>query len=594
MLHYVDWVLAEVRRRPRPASLGGAMSRRIRIAAALLAVAGLALYATTAPGGTQGPTLGLLVNEPGSFQGYTLFRPLRYATTYLIDQDGRLVHSWTKPTNATAVYLLEDSTLLTTARLPTIRFTAGGATGRVERYDWDGNRLWEFDYADPEFFLHHDIELLPNGNILMIAWERKTAEEAIAAGRDPGLLRDGELWPEEIIEVEPTGASGGNIVWEWNVWDHLVQDIDPTKDNYGVVADHPELIDVNYFDPIRPADGEHDWLHANSIDYNPDLDQIVISMRHFDEFWVIDHSTTTAEAAGHSGGNSGKGGDLLYRWGNPQAYRAGGPEDQQLFMQHDAQWIEPGLPGAGNFLVFNNGLGRPGDDYSSVDEIVPPVDQDGNYALTPGQAYGPAAPLWTKGEPGDFFASFVSGAQRLPNGSTLICSCANGTMFEVTSAGQEVWRYINPVVQTGPLRQGDPIPTDAGNSVFRAYRYPPDYPGLQGRDLTPGGPIEPEKPPTPTVTATSTVTATATGTPTPTRTATPTRTPTPVLPCGDANGDGRANSLDAQAILQYDGGLLRALAQPGRADVNGDGDRNSIDATLILQREAGLLSRLSC
>jgi hypothetical protein len=259
-----------------------------------------------------------------------------------------------------------------------------------------------------------------------------------------------------------------------------------------VVADHPELIDLNFVGASR---GEADWNHINSVDYNAEFDQILLSVPRFSEVWVIDHSTTTEEAAGHSGGNSGKGGDILYRWGNPQAYRAGDVGDRKLFSQHDAQWIESGLPGEGNILLFNNGNGRPGGAYSSVDEFALPVDASGNYALTPGTAYGPEEQVWiyTDENLTAFFADHISGAQRLPNGNTLICDGAHGTFFEVTTEGEIVWKYVNPVTGEGPLTQGDPIPTTQkaqANQVFRAYRYGPDYAGLADKDLTPGDPIE--------------------------------------------------------------------------------------------------------
>jgi len=277
-------------------------------------------------------TVGLFVNEEGSYNGYTLFAPLQYRTTYLIDNAGRLVQSWDSAyTPGNSVYLLENGNLLRTATLPrgpNSKFGAGGAGGRVEEFTWDGTLVWEFEYSSDQHLQHHDIERLPNGNVLMIAWAHKTAAEAVAAGRDPDLLADGELWPDHIIEVEPTGAAGGNIVWEWHVWDHLIQDFDPTKDNYGVVADHPELIDLNFDGASR---GQADWNHINSVDYNAQFDQILLSVPRFSEVWVIDHSTTTEEAAGHSGGNSGKGGDILYRWGNPQAYRVGDAGSEALF-----------------------------------------------------------------------------------------------------------------------------------------------------------------------------------------------------------------------------------------------------------------------
>ena len=106
-------------------------------------------------------------------------------------------------------------------------------------------------------------------------------------------------------------------------------------------------------------------------------------------------------------------------WGNPRAYRAGTPADQQLFWPHNPQWIPPGLAGAGNILIFNNGTEFPGSwrHYSSVDEIAPPVD-GANYRLDPDRAYAPVEPVWTytAPTPSDFFARFISGAQRLPNG----------------------------------------------------------------------------------------------------------------------------------------------------------------------------------
>lgn len=296
----------------------------------------------------------------------------------------------------------------------------------------------------------------------LIAWEYKSESEAIEAGRDPGSLGDGELWPDSIIEVEPDGASGGTIVWEWHVWDHLVQDYDPGKGNYAAVANHPELVNLNY-----TMNTNADWNHINSVDYNAEYDQILVSVHNFSEIWIIDHSTTTAEAASHSGGLYGKGGDLLYRWGNPQTYDAGSSDDQQLFVQHDAEWVESGLPGEGDILVFNNGKGRSDGNYSSVDEIVPPVNSDGSYTLDAGSAYGPAAAVWsyTADTPTDFYAQSISGAQRLPNGNTLVCSGPDGYFFEVTDSGEVVWDYT------------------ASGAVFRVERYATDYTGFDGKSL---------------------------------------------------------------------------------------------------------------
>jgi hypothetical protein len=402
-------------------------------------------------------SLYLSVGEP--FDGYTLFGPEYSKYTYLLDIDGKIVHYWKSDyIQGFGTYLMENGDLFRLDQpFDNPTFKAGGKAGRVEKFDADSNLLWEFEYSNSEHCSHHDIQPLPNGNVLIIAWEIKTREEVIAAGRN--LNKVGSfLWPDHIIEVEPTGSNGGNIVWEWHVWDHLIQDYDPSKDNYGIVEDHPELIDINYCEyPVS-----RDWNHINYVDYNEELDQILLSVLMFNEIWVIDHSTTTAEAAGHTGGRYGKGGDLLYRWGNPQTYKAGTPEDQKYFGQHGASWVEKGCPGEGNILVFNNGLG--GRQYSTVDEIVPPVDDNGNYFYTPGEAYGPKEQIWiyTADNPMDLFSMTLSSVQRLPNGNTLICSGNQGLFLEVTPEKKVVWQYRNIL----------------SAAVARAYRYPLDYPGI--------------------------------------------------------------------------------------------------------------------
>ena len=436
--------------------------------------------------------MGLFINEDDAFEGYSLFAPMQYHDTYLIDNNGLLVNSWeSEHRPAMAAYLLENGNLLRPGKLiGNEEFSlAGGAGGYVQEIAWDGSIVWEFEYASELYFPHHDIEPLPNGNVLMIAWEYKSRRETIDAGRDPDLLSSNKLWPDHIIEVEPDGQSGGNIVWEWHIWDHLIQDFDSTKENYGVVEDHPELLDIN-FDP-RPGQnrGNPDWTHLNSIDYNEELDQILVSAHTQDEIYVIDHSTTIEEAAGHSGGRYGRGGDFLYRWGNPQAYGAGSEEDRRFFKQHDAAWVEPGFPGEGSIMVFNNGRNRPDGDYSSVEEIVPPVDSAGNYILIPGFPYGPEEPIWiyAADDPFEFYSQNISGALRLPNGNTLICVGRGGEFFEITPEEETVWLYINPVNQNGPMNQGD---TPAGNLVFWIRRFAPDFPGFDGHDMTPGDPIE--------------------------------------------------------------------------------------------------------
>jgi hypothetical protein len=364
------------------------------------------------------------------------------------------------------------------------------ATSTVEEWDWDGNLVWAFEYIDdPPVHPHHDVEVLPNGNVLILAWEEKSADEAIANGRDPETMPTGQLWPEHLVEVQPAGADGGVIVWEWHVWDHLIQDFDATKANFGVVADHPELMDINYPEDLsnrNPAD----WLHSNAVAYNAELDQIVISSNFLSELWIIDHSTTTEEAAGHTGGLRGMGGDILYRWGNPEVYDRGTPTDRRLYTQHDTQWIPDGYPGADNILLFSNGNGRPDGDYSTIVEVRTSVDPAGNYPVPPAhEPHGPSEATWeyTATPPDSLYGANASGCQRLPNGNTLMIETPIGTLREIDSSGQEVWKYIFPVDGNGPMVQGSE-PTD--NRAFRTLRYAPDYAAFDGRHLTPGGTIE--------------------------------------------------------------------------------------------------------
>jgi Arylsulfotransferase (ASST) len=510
--------------------------------------------------------LGLLINDPKAFQGYTLFAPMNSKITYLIDMQGKVVRTWEgagKPGHT--AYLLENGNLLRAAEVSgkDQQFVGGGggSGGRVQEFTWDGELVWDFIYSNPKQLPHHDVPKLPNGNVLMICWEKKTAQEATAAGRKGGS----NVMADCIIEVKPTGKTTGEVVWEWHLWDHLIQDNDKSKENYGEVAAHPELVDINYGDGLGvniakqkdldklkgigylgagpPGKISPDWTHINSVNYNAALDQIILSVHNLHEFWIIDHGTTRAEAAGHTGGKSGKGGDLLYRWGNPRVYRAGTVKDQQLFAQHHAHWIPKGMPGEGHVLVFNNGSKRPEGTYSTVDEIVLPVDAKGHYERKPDAAFGPEKAIWSYAAPDkkEFYSSFISGAQRQPNGNTLICSGADGLLFEVTPEKDVVWKYVNPVKggpggkggfgpkggpggfdpKKGPpdgkdfkkdgfdLKKGNPDGKDpkgagfqppfgkggkgggpGGGSIFRVYRYAKDYPGLVGRDLTPGKTVE--------------------------------------------------------------------------------------------------------
>jgi hypothetical protein len=465
--------------------------------------------------------MGVVAHESGAFEGYNLYSPLDGAGSYLIDNEGRVIHFWDTEYRSNVGYLRDNGNLLRTTTFGNGgngHIYGGGAGYGIQELSWDGELLWEFVHSSEDYLMHHDIEPLPNGNVLVISWERKSQEETIAAGRDPELVGDEGLWPLHIFEVSPVRPSGGKIVWEWHVWDHLIQDFDETKANYGDVAAHPERVEINppglWMDRISEEETKQlealgylggapeeskadarkkknstksDWLHTNAIAYNAELDQLAVSTLGNNEIWIIDHSTTTEEARGRSGGRYGKGGDLLYRWGNPIAYRGGDKSDQTLFAQHNVQWIPKGHPGAGRLLIFNNGRDREDGNYSSIVELAPPVHAKHGYKRSPGMPFGPTAPHWEYAAPNkeDFYSMFISGAQRLPNGNTLVCYGAKGIFFEVTPDHEEVWRFVNPII--GPKGSSHSnADREPSNIVFRVHRYAPDHPAFRDRNLTPG------------------------------------------------------------------------------------------------------------
>ncbi len=431
-------------------------------------------------------TVGLISYDPDqAYDGYNLMFPHNQGNVFLLNNCGEIVHTWPdinyKPGN-TALLDNDGNLIVCKGNGPLSNTTihAGGGGELVEKRDWDNNLIWSFTLNDTLNRLHHDIALKPNGNILMIVWERKTAAEAIQAGRDPSFLTENELWPDYVIELD--GANGTDIVWEWHAWDHLIQDFDATKDNFGVVEDNPHKIDINYSD----VDGRADWMHTNAIDYNPQKAQIMLSVPAFNEIWIIDQTTSTSQAASSIGGVSGRGGDLLYRWGNPLAYKSGTAADQTLFYQHDAHWVDLGLdashPDFGKIAVFNNQVGA---DFSEVNIFSAVFDEYGWEYPMAGNTWGPAVAEWTYRTdiPQEMHSTGLSSVQRLKNGNTLIGIGRPGRNIEINPAGDIVWEYVVPLNGGNPVSQGSVLALNA-NLLFKIKRYAPDFAGFAGRDLT--------------------------------------------------------------------------------------------------------------
>ncbi len=227
-------------------------------------------------------------SEAGSFNGLTLIAPIGSNTSYLIDDLGQNKHQWTSDYSpGLSAYLLENGNLLRTGTDNNGSFSVGGKGGYIEEMDWDGNLLWQFKYSDSEKTLHHDIERMNNGNTLALSWE----------------LKD-DIWTEVIVEIEKQGSNDGNIVWRWDLWDHL--------DELGLNSNNART---------------EDWVHLNSIDYHEISNQIMVSSRAKNQVWIINKSDGSIATI----------------------------SSVDITAQHDAKWID-NRDANSNITIFDNGL----------------------------------------------------------------------------------------------------------------------------------------------------------------------------------------------------------------------------------------------
>lgn len=458
----------------------------------------------------QGPTELLYWDKEKAFNGYTLFGV--GGTSYLIDMEGRVVHTWRLGTNPR---LLENGNLLDATRDDPSGFQG------FQEVDWDGRVVWECKEQREGYFPHHDWVRIFNKKLgapttLYIANKSLTDEQAIGAGADPRSGPYDGAQMDAIVEVDMQGK----VVWEWWFFDHVIQDLDAAKANYvgegKTIADYPGRININL--PGRPL--RRDWLHCNAVDYNAELGQVVTSSVQ-GEIYVIEHDKTftAGDPQASIKAAAGPAGDFLYRFGDPARYGQGDPPrilenwdsstsgDKQIGGCHDVHWIRPGLPGTGHLVVFNNGqylFDRTSQ--SSIVEINPFLDDrgtdSGHYVNPPDAGYEEVRfhrdthkppkrvskqIVWSyqsKANQG-FFSHIGSGSQRLPNGNTLICSGTTGHLFEVTAQGELAWEYINPVSRELGTVKVLPDCLPMTNALFRAARYAPDHPALAGKDLAP-------------------------------------------------------------------------------------------------------------
>ena len=333
-----------------------------------------------------------------TFDGLTLFAPSLGFSAFLIDMNGQIAHQWdiVEPGGQNTVWfvdMLPNGNLMAMVHQP-----AGDAPpfvfkgGIVMELDWDGNVVWQFD--DPD--LHHDVRVLPNGNLLLLRAE--AVPDDLVPQLQGGLAgTEGDsVWTDYVVEA----TRDGEIVWEWHAWEHL----------------DPEV------EVRNPSDTRLEWTHGNSVDQNEDGDALV-SFRNTNAVVRVDRAT----------------GQVAWRLGAPA-----------VGQQHDASFLP-----SGNVLVFDNGPHRLDNSlpYSRVIEVDPATDEV----------------VWEYFDPFfmNFLSPFISGAQRLANGNTLITEGNFGRIFEVNAQAQIVWEYISDRFVTNPI-------LGENNGIFRAYRYPED------------------------------------------------------------------------------------------------------------------------
>jgi hypothetical protein len=323
--------------------------------------------------------------------------------------------------------------------------SSAGGYGSIKKYAWTGNNTVSLVWTYTLSGAHHDICPMPNGNVLVIIDESKVPSSV-------GGTSSSSIKSTVIKEIHPTGTTTGTVVWEWHLWDHLCQS---TNTNYSAtyvtnIAQHPERFNVNC---TTNGGVTSDWFHMNGVDYNPTRDQIVLSSHIKNEIYVIDHSTTTAEAATHAGGNAGMGGDFLYRWGSPENY--GCTTDGNgvsLNVIHDARWVPSTNKVWPNYIsVFHNGGCTSGQGcvlhlptYSTTNPYT--------FIYTPGSVVGPTTA--TKPVTQTFTVSNMGGCQALENGNVLITK-PNSAFYETRNSGTALQSITVSTVQSSRLKKVD-------------------------------------------------------------------------------------------------------------------------------------------
>ena len=423
-------------------SIGGCVA--IAIAAVVL-LAGPSVFPT-----------GTTIYDPArAWNGFTVLSPLGTEAAIVIDMNGNVVKRWEGFNNSAGgpSRVFPGGTILG---------PAGANPPRQEslelvRRDFEGNVLWHFDQNErietrdgkmiSSLRQHHDWqrtdfpagyyspESNPGGagsNMLILTHTNHI---------QPKVSPKAMLEDDRLIEISPEGK----VAWEWTASEHI-DDFQFDKEAREAIASAPGY---------NAGRGAFDWLHVNAAAYVGPNHWFDSGDKRFAPENVIISSRQASFLA-----IIARDGSVVWQIGPDFSVSPELRAIRQIIGQHNAHFIHKGLPGAGNLVVFDNG-GSSG--YGKPSPIA--LDGQGLFARSTSRVLeiDPVALklVWSYTSPA-FFATNISGAQRLANGNTLITEGPDGRLFEVTREGAIVWEYVFPLYSGAR----------ATNSVYRGYRLP--------------------------------------------------------------------------------------------------------------------------
>ena len=427
------------------------------------------------------PTGTTIFNPEKTWSGYTVFDAPDGHGTILIDMNGNVLRQWQEVSSVPGPF-----------RILPGGFVMGGDSPRpphqeaiaLIQLNWDGEEVWRFDRMEEVQLQDSEDE---NGETIPgeLVWSSRQHHDWQREGNPVGYYAPGleplsdngktlvlahknlvvpEISPKRLEDDYLYELSWeGEVLWDWLASDHI--------EEFGFSEDALNAIHRSV--EFNQARDSADWLHINSATYlGPNQWYDEGDERFHPDNIMISSRTASFIAIINRDGN------VVWRLGPDYTQTREQAEIGQIIGQHFPHLIPQGLPGAGNLLVFDNG-GRGGygfsnpanpdgilsmtRDYSRVLEINPvTLEIVWQYSISPGT------------QQFQFYSWYVSNAQRLPNGNTMINEGMDGRIFELTPENEIVWEYVSPFFGTNGV---------PSNRIFRAHRVPYDWiPQLQQPD----------------------------------------------------------------------------------------------------------------